>query len=162
MLMIAVAFIRIPLKKAPKWFMGLLWAIVALRLMVPVQITAHVCFMPDFGNVIESFFDKEEAVDEEAAELTDAPIAISGGIYDTMDITNKSESFTTAPEVADQSNAQAELLQNEADKASVADKGIPAIFVVIWLIGMLGVLAYGAFSYPLDISPEKGSMYAMK
>lgn len=139
MLMIAVVFIRIPLKKAPKWFMGLLWAIVALRLMVPVQITAHVGFMPDFGNVIENFFSNDEVATKETADLTDAPIAISGGIYDTMDITNKSESLTTAPEIADQSNAQAELLQNEA--------GIPAFFVVIWLIGMLGVLAYGAFSY---------------
>lgn len=147
MLMIAVVFIRIPLKKAPKWFMGLLWAIVALRLMVPVQITAHVGFMPDFGNVIENFFSNDEVATKETADLTDAPIAISGGIYDTMDITNKSESLTTAPEIADQSNAQAELLHNEADKTSVTDEGIPAFCVVIWLIGMLGVLAYGAFSY---------------
>ncbi len=37
LLMIAVVLIRIPLKKAPKWFMGVLWAVVAIRLVIPSQ-----------------------------------------------------------------------------------------------------------------------------
>ena len=41
-LMLAVIIFRLPLKKAPKWFMGVLWAIVALRLLFPFQIESKV------------------------------------------------------------------------------------------------------------------------
>lgn len=41
-LMLAVMALRIFLKRIPKWFMGVLWAVVALRLIVPVQIESHI------------------------------------------------------------------------------------------------------------------------
>ena len=73
LLMVAVMLIRIPLKKAPKWFMGILWAIVALRLLVPVQITAHVGFMPDFGNIVNACFNGGKEAEE-------GPVTVSSGI----------------------------------------------------------------------------------
>ena len=62
-LMLAVIIFRLPLKKAPKWFMGVLWAIVALRLLFPFQIESKIGFLPDVGSRIESFFYDVTAVD---------------------------------------------------------------------------------------------------
>ena len=55
-LMLAVIILRMPLKKAPKWFMGVLWAIVVLRLIFPFQIESSVGLLPDFGNGIKGYF----------------------------------------------------------------------------------------------------------
>jgi beta-lactamase regulating signal transducer with metallopeptidase domain len=55
-LMLAVILLRIPLKKAPKWFMGVLWAIVALRLIFPFQFETSIGFIPNIGDRLETFF----------------------------------------------------------------------------------------------------------
>ena len=74
LLMVAVVILRLPLKKAPKWFMGILWAIVALRLIIPVQVTAHVGFMPDFGRIVNACFNKGK-------EVQAVPAAVNSGVH---------------------------------------------------------------------------------
>jgi beta-lactamase regulating signal transducer with metallopeptidase domain len=109
LLIAAVVLIRIPLRRAPKWFMGVLWAIVALRLLIPVQVTAqHVGFMPDFGNIVDACFDE----DTKAADVTEQ-----------------------------------EMINSKNLPQSESSQGIPIFLPIIWLIGMLSVLSYAAFSY---------------
>ena len=62
-LMLAVILIRLPLRKAPKWFMGVLWAIVAIRLVFPFQIESQMGFLPDVGGKVESFFSESTGAD---------------------------------------------------------------------------------------------------
>ncbi len=122
LLMVAVALIRIPLKRAPKWFMGILWAIVALRLLVPVQVTAHVGFMPDFGNIVKACFDQEKEAEE-------GPVTVNSGIYEAVGI--------------------AKSVVNESADAKTKDssKGILLLVQIIWIVGMTLVLGYAVFCY---------------
>ena len=41
LLILAVVLLRFPLRRAPKWFMGVLWAIVALRLRLRREPAGH-------------------------------------------------------------------------------------------------------------------------
>ncbi|SDB08011.1 hypothetical protein [Butyrivibrio sp. INlla16] len=68
-LMIAVILLRFPLKKAPKWFMGVLWAIVALKLIMPFQVESQFGIFPDVNGAVESLLLGDNK-DEEVPEVT--------------------------------------------------------------------------------------------
>ena len=129
LLMVAVALIRIPLKRAPKWFMGILWAIVALRLLVPVQVTAHVGFMPDFGNIVKACFDQEKEAEE-------GPITVNSGIYEAVGITKSvvNESADAEPmqgvDAADVKTADAKAADAKTKDSSkgILDVTTPSAF----------------------------------
>ena len=153
LLMVAVALIRIPLKRAPKWFMGILWAIVALRLLVPVQVTAHVGFMPDFGNIVKACFDQEKEAEE-------GPITVNSGIYEAVGITKSvvNESADAEPmqgvDAADVKTTDAKVADAKTVDAKAADaktkdssKGILLLVQIIWIVGMTLVLGYAVFCY---------------
>ena len=50
-LIVAVIILRIVLKKAPKWSVCLLWAMVAIRLIMPFEIESEFSLLPDFDLV---------------------------------------------------------------------------------------------------------------
>ena len=64
-LMIAVILLRLVLKKAPKWSLCLLWALVAIRLVLPLKIESRFSLLPDFNLVQE---DKSQTADVSLAE----------------------------------------------------------------------------------------------
>ena len=145
LLIVAVAVIRLPLRKAPKWFMGILWTIVALRLLVPVQITAHVGFMPDFGNIVNACFDGEK---ETAAE--EGPVSVNGGIYETVGYTKDITALDAADNAEDKAlvNGTADVVQAEEVAADTRSTSVvPLVVQIIWLIGMALVLGFGVYSY---------------
>lgn len=137
LLIVAVVLIRIPLRKAPKWFMGILWAIVALRLIVPVQVTAHVGFMPDFGDIVTACFDGEK-------EAQDGPVSVSSGIYESVGYTKSlaDEATETTAEVVP---ARENVTEDVTD--SQKSVGVPVYLQVIWVIGFVGILGYAVISY---------------
>ena len=141
LLIAVVSIIRIPLRRAPKWFMGVLWTIVALRLLVPVQITAHVGFMPDFGNIVNACFDGEN--DTETAE---GPVSVNGGIYETVGYTKTITGVETA-DAAENSKEAATTHSSIAAEETTEASALPIILHVIWLIGVALLLGYGAFNY---------------
>ena len=136
LLMIAVSLIRIPLKKAPKWFMGVLWAVVALRLLVPLQIQSDIGFMPDFGKIVNSTFSKgaaaKKAVDTEVLES----VGVMAEVY--------------ADDISFANTREAELTFADTQDTSVRGYLNNKFFVgalIIWLIGVTVVLGYAVFSY---------------
>ena len=54
-LIIIAIFFRFVFKKAPKWLMGVMWTIVALRLIIPFQFESSIGFLPNIGNRLEAF-----------------------------------------------------------------------------------------------------------
>ncbi len=138
LLMVAVVLIRIPLKRAPKWFMGILWAIVALRLLVPVQITAHVGFMPDFGNIVNVCFNGGE-------EKEAGPVTVNSGIHEAVGITKS----VVSEEVIEESKKETVQAVDPVAPVNEQDpsNGIPLFIQIIWLVGMLVVLGYAGFCY---------------
>ena len=125
LLIVAVALLRIPLKKAPKWFMGVLWTIVALRLLVPIQIESDLGFMPDFGGVIQSAALKEPA---------------KAAAYQT------SEDSLTYVYESKEDVLSSEQVDNKGDGVS-AKKSTFGYLTALWLVGIVLAIGYASYSY---------------
>ena len=52
---LAVMLLRLPLKKAPKWIMGVLWAFVALRLVLPISFESVLSLIPSTQTLPQNF-----------------------------------------------------------------------------------------------------------
>ena len=116
---LAVMLLRLPLKKAPKWIMGVLWAFVALRLILPISLESVLSLIPSAQTL--------------PADFTYSPApAINSGIPAVNSAVNPviSESLAPAP------GASANPTQILSFIASV-----------IWLIGAAGMLLYMLISY---------------
>lgn len=125
LLIVAVALLRIPLKKAPKWFMGVLWTIVALRLLVPIQIESGLGFMPDFGQVTSLVTGKETTNDRY--------------IYASQDTAVPSSDLTSNEAISD---------VNDLSKNEVGQKnGSLRYLTILWIVGIIMALGYAAYSY---------------
>lgn len=89
-LIMAVIFLRLIFKKAPKWIRCILWAIVAVRLVCPFTIESPLSLIPS-----------AETVSPAVIRYSQKPIINSGVPYinNTFN-TIISESFATTPEPA--------------------------------------------------------------
>ncbi|SDB07305.1 M56 family metallopeptidase [Butyrivibrio sp. INlla16] len=142
-LMLAVILVRIPLKKAPKWFMGVLWAIVALRLVIPFQIESKIGFLPDIGNVIESYAD--------GGRSTSYRTEVTTHVFQADGDVGSDDAAGTAEETVKEY-----LPAEEITTTSIGSTGTSGsllwneLFIrlqMIWLIGMLLVIGYAVFSF---------------
>ncbi len=125
LLIVAVALLRIPLKKAPKWFMGVLWTIVALRLLLPVQIESGLGFMPDFGKVT-SLVTGREALNDSS-------------VYTSEDTVLPSSELTKNEALADVSGISKTTLDQK--------KGTLRYLTILWIVGMIMAFGYASYSY---------------
>ncbi len=124
-LIVAVALLRIPLKKAPKWFMGVLWTIVAIRLLVPIQIESGVGFMPDFGNVM--------------SQVTKEGALKSSNTYVHKD--------TVLPSSDTSVEENHEDVQAVSKKRPASAAGSFKYLTILWIVGIIMALGYAAYSY---------------
>ena len=58
LIVFAIVF-RYLFKNAPKWLMGIMWAIVALRLLVPFQVGLSYGIMPEISGKVDSYIESE-------------------------------------------------------------------------------------------------------
>ena len=149
-LMVAVILLRIPLKKAPKWFMGVLWAIVALRLIMPFQIEADFGLLPNIGGMIEEYIygsGNGSQVTEVVLHDYQPSSSLQSGWMAGID-----ENGAIIPETADE---EIEYLPSEeittVDTAShdnmTLRKDLFIRLQMIWMFGGLIVLGYALLSY---------------
>ncbi len=149
-LMVAVILLRIPLKKAPKWFMGVLWAIVALRLIMPFQIEADFGLLPNIGGMIEEYIygsGNGSQVTEVVLHDYQPSSSLQSGWMAGID-----ENEAIIPETADE---EMEYLPSEeittVDTAShdnmTLRKDLFIRLQMIWMFGGLIVLGYALLSY---------------
>ena len=152
-LMLAVILLRIPLKKAPKWFMGVLWAIVALRLIFPFQFEASIGFIPNIGDRLENFFyGNNESDSITYTYVTDHGYEMGDNEIVTHDYT-PNESVITEPDsegIIDYlPNEQIiiEPIQGQSSDLTMQRRDFFIRLQMIWLFGILVILAYAVFSY---------------
>ncbi len=75
-LVLAVLVLRLLLRRAPRWILCLLWALVALRLVCPLSIESRVSLVPRTATIAEAVFPQEPSVGTVSAEPADpAPAA---------------------------------------------------------------------------------------
>ena len=118
-LILAVILLRPLLKKAPKWIPCLLWGFVAMRLICPFSFESVLSMIPSSETIPVNIAEQHEP-------------AITSGITIVNEAVNPviAESFTPAP----------------TDSANPLQIVIPAA-AVIWIAGIVIMLAYALFSY---------------
>ena len=90
---LAVVLLRIPLKRAPRWISCALWAVVFLRLVVPVSFSSQVSLLGGIG--------APEPVNGTVTYLSDQP-ALTGQSGDTtLDAAGIFSAPSSAVEISD-------------------------------------------------------------
>ena len=164
-LMLAVIRIRIPLKKAPKWFMGVLWAIVALRLIMPFQIETSFGLLPDIGGMIETYiFGSGNRTGFTEYTQHEYQPNQSSASFQSGWVAGVDENQTIDAEPVDE---EIEYLPNEEiTTVAIASydqmtfrKDIFIRLQMIWMFGGLLIIGYAVFSY---ISIKKKTSASIK
>lgn len=118
-LILAVILLRLLLKKAPKWIMGVLWGFVAIRLIVPFSLESIFSLIPSAEPIPQNIL------------TTESP-TINSGFPILNETVNPIISDTLTPNVG----------------ASVNPAQIVMFIAsVIWIIGVTGMLLYALISY---------------
>ena len=120
-LVLAVLFLRLLLKKAPKWSICLLWGLVGLRLVFPFSIESVFSLIPSAETVSPDIVYEAEPTIDSGIEMVDHivnPILI--------------QTFAPSQEMVTSINPIQVFF---------------AIATVIWLIGMLAMIAYMLVGY---------------
>lgn len=140
-LVLAVIAVRLLFKKTPKWILCLLWGLVAFRLVCPVSIESRLSLIPDTEPVSQTVVYTAEPGKQAGGEILDSegntvverhPPAARGEVLD----------------------ADGNVVV-EKNTGVVSDPGQPQAQVWtcylarIWVIGILGMLAYTLISYSL-------------
>lgn len=118
-IVLAVIILRLLLKKAPKWIMGILWGIVAIRLIVPFSLESVFSLIPNAEPIPQNIF------------MAESP-AVDSGFSVLNEIVNPIISNSLTPNVADSVNPIQVVM---------------FIGSVIWLVGAAVMLVYTLISY---------------
>ncbi len=130
---VAVLLLRLPLKRAPRWITCALWAVVFLRLVLPVSFSAPVSLLGGIGapapeNGVVTYL--SNTATEPAAVVADNIVNESQSLPLTQSASESMSSFTPAP------LASADPMQIWL-----------AIGAIVWAIGAAGLLLYAAIQY---------------
>ena len=120
-LILAVIILRLLLKKAPKWIRCLLWALVAIRLLLPFSIESVLSLVPSSEVIPTNIVYEQKPV-------------IDSGIRVVNNAVNPVITETFAPAIGDSVNP----LQIVVSVASV-----------VWIAGIAGMLIYALISFLL-------------
>ena len=120
-LILAVILFRLFFKKAPKAIGCLLWGLVALRLILPISYESTISLIPSSEPISENIM------------MEQVPTINSG-----IDVIDASVNQRLAEDYTPQLGASVNPMQIQM-----------FIVSVLWLIGMTGILLYGAISYLL-------------
>ena len=113
-LVLAVVLLRLLLKKAPKWIMGVLWGLVAIRLIVPFSLESAFSLIPSAEPIPQNIL------------LSDQP-TIHSGVPIINRVINPMLSESLAPHAA----------------TSINPMQVVALYAsVIWMVGMMIMLFY--------------------
>lgn len=128
-IVLAVIILRLLLKKAPKWINCLLWGIVAIRLALPFSFESVLSLLPT-----------AEPIPQNIATMREP--AIDSGLGIVNNAINPIVSYSFSPSPMDSANPLQIILP---------------IASIIWIIGILALLIYGAVSYirlKIRVSPS--------
>ncbi len=158
-LMIAVILLRFPLKKAPKWFMGVLWAIVALKLIMPFQVESQFGIFPDVNGAVESLLLGDNK-DEEVPEVT---------YHDYTPASEVGAASIGGDNMIVPSDAEYDYLPNEQIIATSANSGALEVLSVrseilawLWMVWIIGVFAVALYAVVSFISIKKDINVSIK
>ena len=129
---LAVVLIRFCFKRLPKRYVCVLWALVAVRLILPFEITSPVSLVPDTS----------EALTWTNAELTIPFTSEIPERFPSQQLHPVPQNYLTQENPAPETNVRI------PEKVSTTKTlTLSGLLSVIWLLGMLVFLTYDLFSY---------------
>ena len=144
-LIVAVILIRILMKKAPKGFRYVLWALVAVRLLCPTFIETDFSLIPS-QDVVERVEEKLRPVEPQRLEIPDKNDVTNDMVQnDSVQNQDKVEQNDVVQNNATQNNGP----QNSMPQNPEIVKAVNPITVVawIWMTGILALLIYACVAY---------------
>lgn len=152
-LILAVILLRFLMRKAPKWMRGLLWGLVALRLLCPFSIESAYSLNP-FGTVMSAkniqAHGQSERMENTDGQVSETALSTEGkgtlesgaaageeGIWAEIEVAAKSSDNPDA-------GGLTERVQNITLTAILSDWW--QVFAVLWFAGFAGILLYGALN----------------
>ena len=131
-LVLAVIMLRFALKKAPKWIRCMLWAVVALRLMLPFTIESSFSLLPSAEPIrTEAAAAAVQAVPQEPSAVREHVVLRSG--------------FTSVDNAVNPVMARAAEYMAETGADVLA--AVRAAAPWIWIVGVGAMLLYSGFSF---------------
>lgn len=130
---VAILLLRLPLKRAPRWITCALWAVVFLRLVLPVSFSAPVSLLGGIGAPAP-----ENGVVTYLSNTATEPAAVVAGR-----IENESQSLPLTQPASQSMNSFAPTPLASADPMQIW----LAIGAIVWAIGAAGLLLYAAIQY---------------
>lgn len=127
-LIVAVIVLRLVLAKAPKWIRGILWGLVGIRLVVPFSFESMFSLLPGKSPIPADTL-------QSTATGTDA-----GAPSVMLD-------FNTSAGAAPQSTDMAGTFVPVEEAVQTASVSWTDILAIVWLVGMIVMLAYCIISY---------------
>ena len=127
-LIVAVIVLRLVLAKAPKWIRGILWGLVGIRLVMPFSFESMFSLLPGKSPI-------PMGSAQNAATGTDAgapPVMLD---------------FNTSAGAAPQSTDVTGAFIPVEEAVQVASISWTDILAIVWLVGMIVMLAYCIISY---------------
>ena len=146
-LIIIVIALRFLLKNSPKWVMGVLWGIVALKLIMPYQISRPVIFI-DAGDNTSLLAGRLLNEETEKISINDSynPMGIKNELANDSSNSNGDSVVTSVINSVEKNY----LPEENASKITQDNKTritISGYISIVWLIGMVLLLLYAFFSY---------------
>ena len=140
-LIIVVIIIRYVLKKMPKWSMCLLWAMVAVRLVMPFEIESVFSVIPDSQNIrIESNQDKIYPMQAEQKE-----IEYEQYLQNILRENREEISKQNKGELLEEDRAKEEYYEIALEEKTSYEE-LLNIAVCVWILGGLGLSIYAIVS----------------
>ena len=124
-LILAVVCVRFMLKKAPKWIRGILWGMVALRLVIPFSLESAFSLLPEKGVV-------EQVLVEEEKQPSEWPIP---------EWNPGMEAVTVVP------IGGADIGYVQEEVTMTGEVNLINVLTVVWMAGMLILFFYCALSF---------------
>ncbi len=176
-LIAVVLLVRLLLKKAPKWISCVLWALVALRLVIPFSFQSPLSLLPSGETITyKSVSNEDEHIDPaKPAENAAAPVTDSGAktaevrmpvidsgvkvidnaLNPVIERAYRSENRKQTPAAQSAPSGEAvpaDPLVSNIAPAPAAEKADPLrtwtlIAAIVWIAGTAGLLIYALISY---------------
>jgi len=163
-LIVAVILIRFLLKKAPKGFRYVLWALVAVRLLCPVYIESDFSLIPS-QDVIADVGTVTKPMVPVTPGISDGDHVVPDGAQNDNVQNNEVQNQNSQGNQGQINNIESIILpDNEAQDNSsqntvTAEKwNVSTVMAWIWLIGMVALFIYAVVSYGLLSNTTKASI----
>lgn len=146
---LAVLVLRLLLKKAPKWIVCLMWAIVGIRLIVPVSFESVFSLLPTTEPIPQDILEQSEGAEHVSKEQGGMSFVSDGDgpvfYVSQEEIEGEVSFFETSREpsviLGTESNPQTEKPTEDITTRLLS------LASVVWILGMIGMAIYAIYSY---------------